>query len=474
MEKSLFNLNNQPGEITNNHTEYHAAGDDFLATAGAASPASRKRKAPEKPNGGERAMRSKTPAPSSGLAPPPAFADADLESELQLDPTFEGIVEADKIASVSKAAFAKTYDSMVESHKWKLASGRTVEDVISNECRNMDDETFATSLAQSFVIDVTCPTMESWFTGEEWTEIKDSVPALPKPDPVFVQSLRRFFPVKTTADLRRVLQTTSYLPDGVEYERAKHFDSEWADLVMRMLLVLFEAPGEPLRAAHLEDWYTSYLWSPIFDQCLLSLPGMTIERKESSCRATALRKNRNRTQTGGLRNRLKSGRRLDAVIRTVEDDTHEYGGMEVARTSSGGTTSTKHLGDAWKLAKSLRDMLYRLHEAVEHDEAVVGELQVVGVFNAGLAMQLIRMSHPRGYVCLLQREKRQSVPTGAGELWMLLRLLTAVSQMKKVVEECAERVRRRLEGRSEEELLRELLDGPGEKGKRLFWAADTP
>jgi hypothetical protein len=167
-------------------------------------------------------------------------------------------------------------------------------------------------------------------------------------------------------------------------------------------LIQFEAPGEPLRASHLEDWYSSYLWSPIFDHCLLDLPGMTVERyvllrpssshsyltslvsssKESTCRATGIRKNRLRTKIG-RGNRLKIGRRLDAIIRTVEDDPYEYGAMEVARTFNG-VTSSKWLGDFFKLAKALRDMLFRLHGLVDHDEAVVKKLQVVGVFNAGM------------------------------------------------------------------------------------------
>lgn len=103
--------------------------------------------------------------------------------------------------------------------------------------------------------------------------------------------------------------------------------------------------------------------------------------KESSCRATSARKNRNRTMTGKA-NRLKTGRRLDAIIRTIEDNYHEYGGMEVAK-SFRDVTSSKWLNDNFKLAKALRDMLFRLHELVDHDNAITKRLQVVGVLNAG-------------------------------------------------------------------------------------------
>lgn len=115
---------------------------------------------------------------------------------------------------------------------------------------------------------------------------------------------------------------------------------------------------------------------------------MTLERKEATCRATTVRKNRNRTKTGGITNRLKAGPRLDGVIRSIEDDFYEYGGIEVARSFSG-VTSTKWLSDSLKLVKALRDMLFRLHELVDHDGTIVKRLQVVGVFNAGIFTLII-------------------------------------------------------------------------------------
>ena len=143
--------------------------------------------------------------------------------------------------------------------------------------------------------------------------------------------------------------------------------------------MLFEAPGEPLRASHQENWYNCHLWSQIIDNCLLDLGGMTLERGEVTCRATAFRKTRNRTKAT---KRQKIGPRLDGIIRSVEDDFCEYGGIEVAR-SFGGVTSTKWLSDSLKLVKALRDMLFQLHELVDHDPAILKRLQVVGVFNAG-------------------------------------------------------------------------------------------
>ncbi|KAG0643436.1 hypothetical protein HOY80DRAFT_945688 [Tuber brumale] len=371
------------------------------------------------------------------------------------------------------ASFYNAYNEMASDCKWVLASGRAVEDVIFNTSTAMDTATFAHSLSQSFVLDTSDPVMKSWFTEDEWNEIIASVLPLPKPDAVLADSLKRFFPVKSTTMLREVLDKQGYLPEGVSYDSKIHYNSQWADVVIRRFLMLLEAPGEPLRTSHLEDWYSSYVWSSILDDSLLNLPGMTVERKESPCRATSLRKNRRRQK---LSTRMKLGSRLDAIIRTSEDDYHEYGAMEVARTFTGGVTSTKWLGDAFKLVKALRDMLPRLHELVNGDAEITRRVQVVGVCTAGLALQYVRLGHPGiGHVCLLKREGLVQVPKGVGGgLAELLKVLMTVAQLKEVVRVSAEAVEERHIGKSEVDLYEELVGGKAGGEARLGWAIDTP
>jgi len=126
---------------------------------------------------------------------------------------------------------------MASDHKWVLPSGRAVEDVIFKTCKAMDAATFAHSLSQSFVLDISDPVMKSWFTEDEWSEIIASVLPLPKPDVVLADSLKRFFPVKCTTMLREVLDKQSYLPMGVSYDSRIHYNSQWADVVIRRLCV---------------------------------------------------------------------------------------------------------------------------------------------------------------------------------------------------------------------------------------------
>lgn len=273
-------------------------------------------------------------------------------------------------------------------------------------------------------------------------------------------------------DLRNVLNATPYLPSGTVYDPTEHFDLEWANNVIWQFLPLFEAVGNPLRQPHLEGWYTTHIWSLILDKCLLSLPYITLERNEAACHATALRKNRTRTDSA---TRMRSVPHLDGIIRSVQDVPHEFGGTEVIRTFHGSTTSTKWLNDDQKLGKALRDMFDRQHDLVEHNPALVKHLQLVGFITGGLVLSISRLCHPDGYVCVLKREGRQEVPAEVTHLKHLLLLLTRVVQVKKVIKGCIDAVESRSQVSSEEGLFNEIMNsGTGRKGSTLPPAADSP
>lgn len=116
------------------------------------------------------------------------------DSELEKDVAAEASInQGDEDPSAARAAFIDTFMAMDKGCTWLLAaSGRTVEGVIFEACRVMDDELFANSLAQSFVIDVTDPIMKGWFETAEWDEIQSYVLPLPQPDVLMIESMRRF------------------------------------------------------------------------------------------------------------------------------------------------------------------------------------------------------------------------------------------------------------------------------------------
>ncbi|CAG8597963.1 2546_t:CDS:2, partial [Paraglomus occultum] len=155
-------------------------------------------------------------------------------------------------------------------HKWILASGKCVEDTLFKYCRQQPVE----SLLHSWIIDLDDREADSLFTTEEWNEIQCAVKILPEVDRTFADSMMRFSDVKTASDLRRVLKTTSFLNEDEPYDRVKHYDAEWGEIVMRKFLTYYEDPNKTLQKQHLESWYDINVWSLIIDHGLCDVIGM--------------------------------------------------------------------------------------------------------------------------------------------------------------------------------------------------------
>ena len=144
---------------------------------------------------------------------------------------------------------------MNQYSKWILSSGRCVEDIIFQKGTQLPAE----SLLHSWVIDLDDLGTKRLFTENEWQEIVSEICKKPKVDEFFAKSLARFrnvsyflfffriyfrfywtsvslllkFQVKTTNDLRHILETTSYKEKDETYSREQHFDPEWAETVIR-------------------------------------------------------------------------------------------------------------------------------------------------------------------------------------------------------------------------------------------------
>ncbi|RUP45424.1 hypothetical protein BC936DRAFT_148205 [Jimgerdemannia flammicorona] len=109
-------------------------------------------------------------------------------------------------SSVTRTSFVKTYMEMDHAHKWTLLSGIVVEDVIFSKYKDVDTE----SLAHSWVIDLDDDEMASLFCHADWLGISSRTLALPQLETLTVKSMSRFAGVTMTAELRNVLEMTTY------------------------------------------------------------------------------------------------------------------------------------------------------------------------------------------------------------------------------------------------------------------------
>jgi hypothetical protein len=272
---------------------------------------------------------------ADGSVPGP-LPDHDEEADTVAQDTDELDEESDDMTPTPEldAVFRRTYSNFESNLKWKLPSGSTAEDILYAAYWSKTLRPSVRELIRNGIVDLGSEKVQALFSESDWAAIKAEIPPLPEVNHDFARSLLRFskvyslastrtriagkliYPVarqvKTTTDLRKVVETTSYKSADVPYDRARHFDMDWAELVIRQMFItvtpasiltcrflsarslpqpypisvfakwvrlgLYEDADIPLRGQHLEDWYCYNIWSDIIDKCFRSLQRVILER----------------------------------------------------------------------------------------------------------------------------------------------------------------------------------------------------
>lgn len=149
--------------------------------------------------------------------------------------------------------FEDTYHAMKPEAKWHLPSGNAVEDILHGAYTYDKNDPDAACI-RNWILDVSDRNIQDLFTSEDWRAICAEIPPLPTLDDKFLEALQRFdgvcvhklivsfllvmtrvdplfYQITTTAQLRKVLASTSCTPDAEEAD----FDVEWAEGVIRHL-----------------------------------------------------------------------------------------------------------------------------------------------------------------------------------------------------------------------------------------------
>ncbi|CAG8650922.1 3215_t:CDS:10, partial [Ambispora leptoticha] len=295
--------------------------------------------------------------------------------------------------------FDESYAKMKKTQKWILSTGTCVEDAIFEHCNKLLSESL-----HSWIVDLDDQEIEALFTVTELKEIRREVRRLPKVDETFVESLMRFANVKTTSELRHILETTSYRNMDEPYDREKHYDAEWVDIVMRKYLTNYEDPNGILHKSHLESWHDINVWSLIIDHGLQNLIGIETVRSQQVGQYL-----QEKTERGYVHvTRISNVRRWDPVW------------ME-------------YLGHITKVRK----------------------LRVVGMLHLDLKTQVLHLNSPKGYVSILKREKLLEVPVTVEKIQDLIRVLTSVWMLKKAIMDCVDTVN--LQAQNSIDLRQELV-----------------
>ncbi|CAG8712075.1 8871_t:CDS:2, partial [Funneliformis mosseae] len=164
-------------------------------------------------------------------------------------------------------------------------------------------------------------------------------------DCTFANSIMRFSDQSETS-----FKDNIFLNENEPYDQLKHYDAEWAKIVMRNL-TYYEDPNKILQKQYLEA-------------CLNDMIEIETVRKKSSSIAVATRKNRKRVYMRHKKPECRRmGYRIDRIFWMYIGDV-EYGVIEVGKKFD----ETKLLNDRFKLVKTMHDIFIYLSKEAHFEE----------------------------------------------------------------------------------------------------------
>ncbi|CAJ0640116.1 13_t:CDS:2 [Entrophospora sp. SA101] len=304
--------------------------------------------------------------------------------------------------------FTQRFETMKNEKKWKLKTGKYVEDVLYDLgkkskfhkreramlhimvlllCIIADRPKFHSysSLVHSFIVDPEDKFLQSGFTTDELTEICETmtVQEAPQIEGELLEYIDTF--AKTsTKDIREALYAShprlcrDYNPlVDFAYEHVRTTVTDWVRLL--------EMHPNPLTQQDLpESWFRINVWRTV-DIAFSDTPFVFFVGGEKAGLASTERKNRGRTLNNiHQMQRKKIGKKGDGYVRTFGSRPIEWAASEAGSKWEGeqGTKLIKERG--LSLPKTLKDIFISLARKVNFSEEKIRKINVPGFVHSGL------------------------------------------------------------------------------------------
>ncbi|PKY13044.1 hypothetical protein RhiirB3_424778 [Rhizophagus irregularis] len=325
---------------------------------------------------------------------------------------------AKKVQDEMKAEYSAKYHKLHPENKWKLPSGKFVEDILYEYTINLDHE--------SFIIDTSDETIMNLFSEPDQQHIREcNIPSEPQVDDNLLDFLLRYRQ-NNPQDLRRVINIDI---DLSSYNPRRDYDYYYVHEVFSHLPQDFSNP-------HLEGWFKTNLWSIIVDSCFLDVLDAEFIRGEGCSRASGQRKNKGRKDS---KVRKLFGRKCDGILRKLGTP-EEYAISEEGKLWDG-EDGTKFLADGFKkLPKTMRDTLVQKVRRFNLSFVISHQLEAVGFLHSGQYLQQLVMDIPCGSICRLRRFPTTKIPESLDEVDELIAMVNDMLVAKLRIKRCLESV----------------------------------
>ncbi|KAG1490464.1 hypothetical protein G6F47_012252 [Rhizopus delemar] len=327
------------------------------------------------------------------------------------------------LTDLSFRKFESSFKAMDDQMKWKLCSGRTVEDVLYDYGMELERE----HAVHSFILDTSNPEMKKLFTGQEWGEITRETELETTNLPESILNLIQEMNKKNIKEVKRVLLKYAEIRYS-DYPTSDEFHIDKICYAIESLLHLYERNPNPLLIKQQEQWYNSNVWVPVIDKFFGNLDGINCTRDNKSSFSSGKRKRESQERIG----RKRIGYKPDMIIQAVREGNRplEFGACEAASFYDGPTGKKYKYESRLKLPKTLKDMLFNLCQHVDWDTKITKEIEVIGYVQSGLVIEFIILNHPKGYICCMNRSKSYEIGSNMNNFAKTLEMLTVSLIMK--------------------------------------------
>ncbi|KAI8082662.1 uncharacterized protein B0P05DRAFT_570879 [Gilbertella persicaria] len=290
------------------------------------------------------------------------------------------------------------FEIMDDQKKWKLTTGKYLEDVVYQLSNQYSYE----NLSHSWIVDLDDTNYKKYLSNEEITEVISSHPKrLPDIshdlDECIQKILNKYVELKSSNENDYLEAMISYCKDQLKKYDNKHachtFMLSITNVIDNVICGMFHENAS-------ETEIMINLWVHLVDVQLKRQGKLRCRRGEISSKSSANRRLRFVDQVA----RKPTGKKADLLI-NFNDLEVSYGEASLLTDQN----SKKNNFDKTKTVKVLKDMLDDLFEATNYDQEKKKQIMTVGFQFSKYSINIMYLDQVEGFCCRLKKTKTVTI-----------------------------------------------------------------